>query len=89
MNNVYNDLVKKGVNNIKDNQEKIVKVYEAKLEGEEFHADSLVEEIPIKQFVQECGDRAIVQRRVLNREVAEYGAKLGKSAVGAKIDAGA
>ena len=63
MNKVYNDLVKKGVNDLKDNQENSVKVYDTKLEGEEFQSDTLVEEIAIKQFVQECGDRAVVQRR--------------------------
>ena len=51
MNKVYDDLVKKGVDDLKDNQENSVKIYDAKLEGEEFQSDTLVEEIPIKQFV--------------------------------------
>lgn len=59
-----------------------IKVYDAKLEGEEFTADD-VETVSIREMVEECGEKATIQRKILKREVEKIAAELGKKATDA------
>ena len=56
-----------------------IKVYDAKLEGEEFTADD-IETVSIREMVEECGEKATIQRKILKREVEKIAAELGKKA---------
>ncbi|KAJ3226063.1 60 kDa SS-A/Ro ribonucleoprotein [Clydaea vesicula] len=74
MKDVHTHIYKNGIPNGS------VTIYDAKLEGEEFTAKD-VQQVNTKQLIDECGDRAVVQRRVLAREVEELGKKLGQNAL--------
>jgi indoleamine 2,3-dioxygenase len=59
-----------------------VKVYDARLEGEE--VAGVDEELKVAKVVRECGERAEVEKRVLIEEVKKFSGEKGKKAVDAE-----
>ncbi|KAL3893904.1 MAG: hypothetical protein SGCHY_005574 [Lobulomycetales sp.] len=60
-----------------------IDVFDARLEGEEFTADA-VSSVAVGDVVQECGERAAVESRVLAEEVEALGKIKGREAVQAE-----
>lgn len=75
---LYTDLSSRDLNSSS------IKIYDAVLENEEFHAARAVETLVVKDIVQECGERAAVEKSILVQEVQQFSKAKGQTAVDAE-----
>ena len=78
MHQVHDGILKKGA--LKGS----VKIIDAKLNFEEFGAES-VQVVSVEDLVTDCGERAVIGQRVLKREVEILAKEKGKQAVDAEL----